>query len=79
MVVRVLNRDGEPNDVARILIDEHELALQVTCKSAHQVHAKAGALRAYRIYVRRQAHSIVHYFDDQAIGRLPAEIGRAHV
>jgi hypothetical protein len=35
MVVRVLNRDGEPNDVARIVIDEHELALQVTCKSPH--------------------------------------------
>src|SRR5215469_2567653 len=72
MIVCVLNWDGEPNDVARIVIDEDEFALQVTRKSAHQLHAKAGALRAYRIYVRSQAHSIVHYFDDQAVGRLPA-------
>ena len=72
MIVCVLNWDGEPNDVARIVIDEHEFALQVTRKSAHQAHAKAGALRAYRIFVRSQAHSVVHYFDDQAVGRLPA-------
>src|SRR6516165_770119 len=72
MIVCVLNWDGEPNDVARIVIDEHEIALQVTRKSAHQAHAKAGALRAYRIFVRSQAHSVVHYFDDQAVGRLPA-------